>query len=245
MERRRDFLSPFPILRIGFTFALLLVSGFEWASAAHAQDDLATVTPVSAAEPLAEGGLRAYVGSLPSSPTPKVEPVPGTIVQQQSQIKIPTEHTHSFYWLDRKSLMYGLMQGGAEVFDGITTRYFIHHCSHCYESDPISRLLMGAHPSWGKMIPMGIAEAAVSTYSYQRLSRSPNRILRTAAPLVPVGLTAVHVIEGARNITLKNRYRCADPGYVVVGAVCVPAPSVLSGASNTRDGGSGSRRNPF
>jgi hypothetical protein len=92
----------------------------------------------------------------------------------------------------------------------------------------MSRLLLGTHPSWGKMIPMGLAEAAVSTYSYRSLSHSPNRLLRNLAPLVPIGLTAVHVIEGARNISLKNKYRCADPGYVVMGAVCVGAAAVLS-----------------
>ena len=107
----------------------------------------------------------------------------------------------------------------------------------------MSRLLLGTHPSWGKMIPMGIVEAAVSTYSYRRLSHSPNRFLRAAAPLVPVGVTAVHVIEGARNIALKNKYRCADPGYIVVGAVCVlgagafrPAGRLTGGARSLTGG---------
>jgi hypothetical protein len=140
--------------------------------------------------------------------------------------------------------VFGLAQGGAEVFDGVTTRYFIHHCSLCFENDPMSRLLLGTHPSWDKMVPVGIGEAVLSTYSYQRMSHSPNRVLRGAAPLVPIGLTAVHVIEGARNITLKNKYRCADPGYIVVGAVCVAAPApVLSGAAGAGAGGSGSHHN--
>jgi hypothetical protein len=185
-----------------------------------------------AASPLVAGAsaaaddisLRAAVATLPSAPTPKIQPVASAIVPLRTPASIAVERRHSFYWLDRKSLTYGLVLSSAEIFDGVTTRYFIHHCSHCYENDPMSRLLLGTHPSWGKMIPMGIAEAAVSTYSYRALSRSPNRILRTAAPFVPLGLTAVHVIEGARNITLKNRYRCADPGYVVVGAMCIAGP---------------------
>jgi hypothetical protein len=110
----------------------------------------------------------------------------------------------------------------------------------------MSRLLLGAHPSWGGMIPMGMAEAVASAYSYKRLSHSQHRFLRAAAPLVPIGLTAMHVIEGARNIPLKNKYRCADPGYVVVGAVCLPAPPpVLMGISGAIRGGSGSRRDPL
>jgi hypothetical protein len=54
----------------------------------------------------------------------------------------------------------------------------------------------------------------------------------------------VHVIEGARNITLKNKYHCADPGYMVVGAMCVPTPApVLTGGVGASDGGSGSPHN--
>jgi hypothetical protein len=134
-----------------------------------------------------------------------------------------------------------LAQGGAEIFDSVTTRYFIHHCSHRFKSDPMSWLSLGTHPSRGKMIPEGIAEAAVSTYSYRRLSHSPNRFLRGAAPLVPIGLTAMHVIEGAQNFTLRNKYRWADPGFMV-GAVCVPSSSpVLTGAAGATGGDFGSR----
>jgi hypothetical protein len=191
---------------------------------ARAQDDALYVSPMAKIAPADETGLRAYTAALPSAPTAKVESAASAAILPKTKMPNSGERTRPFYWLDRKSLTYGLVQGGAEIFDGVTTRYFIHHCSLCFESDPMSRLLMGTHPSWGKMIPMGIGEAALSTYSYRRLSRSPNRLLRGAAPLVPIGLTAVHVIEGARNITLKNKYRCADPGYIVVGAVCVMAP---------------------
>jgi hypothetical protein len=210
-----------------------------------AQDEALSVSPMADVAPNGETGLRAYVAALPSAPIPKVEPVAGAMVQPQAQISNSGERRRPFYWLDRTSLTLGLVQGGAEIFDGVTTRYFIHHCSLCFENDPMSRLLMGTHPSWGKMIPMGIGEAALSTYSYRRLSLSPNRLLRGAAPLVPIGLTAVHAIEGARNITLKNKYHYADPGYVVMGAVCVPGPpAVLSGVPGTAGGGLGSRRDP-
>ncbi len=175
---------------------------------------------------------------------PKIESAPSAIVRSQSQIQVQVERRRPFYWLDRGSLAYGLTLGGAEIFDGLTTRYFIHHCSHCFENDPMSRLLLGTHPSWEKMIPIGIAEAAISTYSYQHMSRSPHRLVRAAAPFIPVGLTAVHVIEGARNITLKNKYRCIEAGYVVVGAVCVTAPlSVLTGPTGIAAGGRSSPRN--
>jgi hypothetical protein len=230
--------------RTHFAIAFFLIAGFVAATPSRAQDDLLTASPIPEIESAGDAGLRAYVATLPSAPTPKVEATASAIIQPPQQTPVSAERTRPFYWLDRKSLTFGLVQGGAEVFDGVTTRYFIHHCSLCFENDPMSRLLLGTHPSWGKMIPIGIGEAALSTYSYRRLSHSPNRLLRGAAPLVPIGMTAVHVIEGAWNITLKNRYRCADPGYVVEGAVCVPAPPpVVTGVPGAGDGGFGSRSN--
>jgi hypothetical protein len=234
------------IARRSFTFALLLFGGFGWTGAAHAQDETLSVSPMSDMTTDGDASLRAYVAALPSAPTPKVEPISAGIIQPHSQIQFSADRAHSFYWLDRTALTYGLVQGGAEIFDGATTRYFIHHCSRCFENDPMSRLLLGTHPSWAKMIPAGIAEAAVSTYSYNRLSHSPHRGIRAAAPLVPIGLTAVHVIEGARNISLRNKYRCADPGYIVVGAFCLVAPPpVLIGTAGATDGGLGPRHSPL
>lgn len=242
---RRHIFSHSRIPRTYFAITFFLIAGFTAAEPLRAQDDAMSVSPVSETESIGDAGLRAYVAALPDAPIAKIEPVNGgTVVQTRSQIPTPVEKTRPFYWLDRKSLAFGLAQGGAEVFDGVTTRYFIHHCSLCFENDPMARLLLGTHPSWYKMVPVGIGEALVSTYSYRRLSHSPNRVLRGAAPFIPIGLTAVHVIEGSRNITLKNKYRCADPGYIVVGAVCVMAPPPdLIGATGTSNGGSGSRRN--
>src|SRR5579863_9950297 len=228
-----------------FALTLLFVSGLVCASASRAQDDALNVSRVEDSDAI-EGGLRAHIAALPSGPTPKIRPGASVVTQARPQIQITTERKHAFYWLDRTALTYGLAQSGAEIFDGVTTRHFVEHCSRCFEEDPMSRLLLGTHPSWGKMIPVGIAEAAASTYSYRKLTHSPHRFVRAAAPFVPMGLSAVHIIESARNITLKNKYRCADPGYIVVGTVCVPAPPLsMTGASGNADGGSGARSNPL
>ena len=237
--------SRIKIFRSGLAFVFSLSAWLASANAIRAQDDASDVLPVARMTAADYIGLKSYVATLPSAPTPKVAGAAAAIVQPQSPAPVPTERRHSFYWLDRKSLAYGMALGGAEIFDGVTTRYFIHHCSLCFENDPMSRLLLGTHPSWGKMIPEGIAEAVVSTYSYRHLSHSPNRFLRGVAPLIPVGLTAVHAIEGARNISLKNKYRCADAGYIVVGAVCVMAPlPVLTGMPGAMGGGLGDRHDP-
>jgi len=242
---RRHSLYPSAKIRRSFAFAILSVAGFACATTGRAQDAL-SVSPMPDIETIGDAGLRAYVAALPSAPTPKVEPGASALIRTQSGDQISTKRAEAFYRLDRASLIYGLAQGGAEIFDGITTRNFVHHCSLCFENDPVSRLLLGTHPSWSKMIPLGVAEAVVSTYSYRRLSHSPNRFLRGAAPLVPIGLTAVHVIEGARNIGLKNKYRCAEPGFIVVGSVCVTAPPLgMTGPTAVVSGGLGSRKSPL
>jgi hypothetical protein len=225
--------------------AFFLLAGFGSASTTHAQEEVLSASPMPEMEMTGDALLKAYVAVLPSSPTPKIKPAAGAFTQSSPQIQPGAERKHPFYWLDRRSLTYGLVQGGAEIFDGVTTRYFVHHCSHCFESDPVSRLLLGTHPSWSKMIPAGIVEAAVSAYSYKRLSHSPNRFLRAAAPLVPAALTAVHVIEGARNIPLQNKYRCADPGYIVMGSMCVVAPPPTPTGVHGTVGGSNRRRSPL
>jgi hypothetical protein len=127
------------IPRNGFLAALFLV-GLGWASLARAQDDTLSVSPMPQLETVGDTGLRAYVASLPSAPTPKIEPAVNAIIVQQSHAQISIERGHRFYWLDRTSFLYGLVLGGAETFDGATTRYFIHHCSLCFEHDPMSLL---------------------------------------------------------------------------------------------------------
>lgn len=203
----------------------LLFVGVCSESTAHAQDLQYIVRPVPEFESFEDANLKAYLSSAASKPDPIIAPAAKTDPRAAR-----TDRGHPFYWLDRTSMVFGIVQSSAEIFDGVTTRYFIHHCSHCTESDPASRLLLGAHPTWGGMIPMGIAEVVVSTYTYKKLSHSPHHLLRSAAPFVPVGLIGLHMIEGARNIPLKNKYYCADPGYVVAGPLCVPAPPAnLSG----------------
>src|SRR6202012_3229617 len=132
-----------------------------WASVLCAQDGAPNAAPVAVAASSDNLELKAYIATLPSAPTPKVEAAASTIIRPQTQAPVSVEQGHRFYLLDRKSLIYAAVLGGAEIFDGATTRYFIHHCSYCFENDPMSRLLLGTHPSWSKMIPMGIVEGVV------------------------------------------------------------------------------------
>jgi hypothetical protein len=102
--------------------------------------------------------------------------------------------------LDRTSLKLGAIQGGAELYDGITTRYFVHHCKSCVESDPMSRLLLGPKPAWKNMIAFGSIEAVATSYLHQRMSHSSNEFVRRMAPWVPLAIIGVHIVEGTRNV---------------------------------------------
>lgn len=111
--------------------------------------------------------------------------------------------TRGHIGLDREAIAFGLIQGGAELFDGVTTRYFVHHCATCIEEDPVSRFLLGQRPTWKGMIVFGSIEAIATTYVYQGLRRSSNRWLRRIAPGLPLVISGVHLRQGASNLKLK------------------------------------------
>jgi hypothetical protein len=88
----------------------------------------------------------------------------------------------SIFALDHDAIRCGLVQGGAELFDGVTTRYFVNHCATSVEADPVSRVLIGRRPGWAGMIAFGSLEAISTSYVYQALHRSSNKWLRGVAP---------------------------------------------------------------
>jgi len=110
------------------------------------------------------------------------------------------ERSRSRLALDRDAIRFGVVQGGAELFDGVTTRYFENHCAICVESDPVSRLLLGRRPGWPRMIGYGALEAVSTAYVYQALHRSSNRWLRRLAPYLPITITVVHVSQATSNL---------------------------------------------
>src|ERR1700684_4568169 len=115
MDRQHRFLHS-QIARSGFAFLVLVFAWHGYSSPALAQDDLLGVSPTPEIELAAEANLIARVATLPSAPTPKVEAMASAITKLQKQTPASAERTRPFYWLDRKSLAFGLVQGGAEVF---------------------------------------------------------------------------------------------------------------------------------
>ena len=153
------------------------------------------------------------------APDPHLIATPGPIVHGAAR------WSRSRFALDRTAIVFGLVQGTSEVFDGVTTKYFLHHCSTCSETDPVSHSLLGSRPTWTGMIAAGSVEAFAATYLNQSMRRSPHKFVRQCAPVVPLLLTGIHLIEGARNLFLKNNYYCVNPGYVLVNDSYCVAPS--------------------
>jgi hypothetical protein len=149
--------------------------------------------------------------------------------------------------LDRTAVVFGLVQGTSELFDGLTTKYFLRHCSTCTEMDPVSHSLLGSRPTWTGMIAAGSVEAFAATYLNQGMRHSPHRFVRQCAPLVPLLLTGIHLIQGARNLSLKNNYYCVNPGYVLVNDSYCVAPSSAPPVTTSLPGLSAnpSRISPF
>ena len=107
----------------------------------------------------------------------------------------------SRFALDRQSLRFGLIQGGAELYDGFTTRYFVHRCYPCTEADPASRLLLGPRPNWTGMIVFGSLEAVATAYVTQSMRSSSHKFIRRLATITPLSIIGVHLIEGTVNLT--------------------------------------------
>jgi hypothetical protein len=163
------------------------------------------------------------------APAPRLQPLPYV--------------RHSRFALDRTAIILGAVQGASELYDGLTTKYFLHHCSTCIEVDPLSRFLMGSKPTWGGMIAAGSLEGVATTYFHQSMRRSSHKWIRRGAPLAPLALTGLHIIEGSRNLPLKNLLYCADPGYILVGSVCAVPPSAQPvSSSGPTTGASGDPR---
>jgi hypothetical protein len=159
-------------------------------------------------------------------------PEPHFISAPTPKFRVPRLEHRSRFALDRPAIALGLTEGVSELFDGITTKYFLHHCSTCIEIDPISHSLLGSRPTWAGMIAAGSVEALAATYLNQGMRHSRHKFVRQCSPLVPLLLTGIHFIEGARNLPLKNEFYCTTPGYIVVGSHCLLPPSTPTGIAS-------------
>jgi hypothetical protein len=194
------------------------------------QEPILIAAPVPKLEELESlESLNLFV-SLSTMPT--LTPEPHFVSGPTPKLRAPRLVRRSRFALDRPAIALGLTEGVSELFDGITTKYFLHHCSTCIEMDPISHSLLGSRPTWAGMIAAGSVEALAATYVNQGMRHSRHKFVRQCAPLVPLLLTGIHFIEGARNLPLKNEFYCTTPGYIVVGSHCLLPPSKPTGIAS-------------
>jgi hypothetical protein len=168
-------------------------------------------------------------------------PEPHFISTPTPKVRVARLVHRSRFALDRPAIALGLLEGVSELFDGVTTKHFLHHCSTCIEMDPISHSLLGSRPTWTDMIAAGSVEAFAAIYLNQGMRRSSHKFVRRCAPLVPLLLTGIHLIEGAHNLSLKNNFYCANPGYVLTNDHHCVMPSSMPAGGVSLPGLSGNR----
>jgi hypothetical protein len=121
--------------------------------------------------------------ALPDAPVPKIAAMPAGFVAAPKPLARQS-------WLSRPETL-AAFQGLAALADGITTHQYI---SRGYvEVDPLTKPLIGLHPSYARMIPLGIAEVAGSYVLARKWPR-----LRW----LQIGLTAAHAGCAGHNLTL-------------------------------------------
>jgi hypothetical protein len=158
---------------------------------------------------------------------------------------------HSWYSLDKTTVALGLVQAGAELFDGVQTRKYVtaRYCWDCTEGDPVSRLVLGPRPTWQGMIFSGSLEGIASTYLHQTMRRSRHRFIRWLSPAAPLTLTVLHIQAGHALMTnATNSCAYLGLGYYPV-AFYYPASvpdgfTCVKGVNTTRPTNVGPVRRP-
>jgi hypothetical protein len=155
-----------------------------------------------------------------SSPieAPKPDPPKPKPNVRKPDAPAPWLGARSRFALDRASLAFGVLQGGVELFDGIGTHRFVHAptCRSCVEVDPVCRLFLGPKPTWPRMLALGTMEAFGAAYIHQSMHRSPHKLVRWLAPVVPLTLIGIHLEQGLGVFSAStNPCSPLGPGYSV------------------------------
>lgn len=77
---------------------------------------------------------------------------------------------------DKPVLALGVAQSAALVTDGITTEQRVHR--GYTETDPVTKLVLGARPTWGGMAPLGAAQCLLETWLAERMRMSRYKWVR-------------------------------------------------------------------
>ncbi|HEY2461423.1 MAG TPA: hypothetical protein VGI16_11470 [Candidatus Acidoferrum sp.] len=152
-------------------------------------------------------------------------PMPEVVVTPKIEKPKPVLRRSPFA-LDRSVWILGLVQGGAELTDGILTHRYVHACQICDEEDRIARPLLGRKPTWQGMIFYGSLEDIGTAYLSQRLRQSRHRFVRAFAPVPSLWLSTIHLNQGLH--LLADSTNDCPPNQHDTGTLCVKNPNTQS-----------------
>jgi hypothetical protein len=77
---------------------------------------------------------------------------------------------------DKPVLVLGAAQSAALISDGITTQQRVRQ--GYIETDPLTKLFLGAKPGWAGMAPLGAAQCLLETWLAERMHTSRHKWVR-------------------------------------------------------------------
>jgi hypothetical protein len=101
---------------------------------------------------------------------------------------------------NRPIVLLGAIQTVALISDGVTTRQYLQR--GYVEVDPLTRVLLGRTPTWGRMAPLGAVQVVAGMWLAERMSKSHHVWVRRFWWLPQTIGIAGNIAASAHNVTL-------------------------------------------
>jgi hypothetical protein len=101
---------------------------------------------------------------------------------------------------NRPIVLLGAIQTVALISDGVTTRQYLQR--GYVEVDPLTRVLLGRTPTWGRMAPLGAIQVVAGMWLAERMSKSQHVWVRRLWWLPQTIGIAGNIAASAHNVTL-------------------------------------------
>ncbi len=102
---------------------------------------------------------------------------------------------------NRPIVILGAIQTGALIADGVTTRQYLQR--GYVEVDPLTRVLLGRTPTWGRMAPLGAVQVIAGMWLAERMAKSQHVWVRRLCWLPQTIGLAGNIAASAHNVTLR------------------------------------------
>ena len=101
---------------------------------------------------------------------------------------------------NRPIVLLGAIQTVALISDGVTTRQYLQR--GYVEVDPLTRVLLGRTPTWGRMAPLGAVQVVAGMWLAERMAKSQHVWVRRLWWLPQTIGIAGNIAASAHNVTL-------------------------------------------